>query len=150
MSNFAFRQAALAYNLILKFMQENTDATRPVTIRELEQMINAAHPGEVKGIQQILDATKKYHDAGLLKRIKPSGRENYWWAVKPGEENKAPDEALIDELASRHLKAPAPKVPAIDVSTSDDLPVGYKRPEITISKHQVLIVSEHIKITIEI
>lgn len=161
MGNHAIKQVAVLHNIVLKYMREHTSPTKPILLRDLEQQINALYPHQLKNFAQLNTALIKFHGEGKVHRIKPSGRENYWWVSKPGEATQPPQE-VIDKIKAEATELQRKqgsvfgklnkKKEDISISTIAE-PAStekYKRPEITISKNQVLIVSEHIKITIEI
>lgn len=146
----SIRQSAVAYATILEFMKKHTSPDKPLTLRDINAKLEIYYPNVVKNSQQVHDAMMKYYKKHILHRFRKK-LEYYWW-FDPNDDKR------VEPIAETVVLAPIDTIHAptvLDEQTAPEIKAAIEtnmsiKPEVTITKNKVVIVSEHLKITIEI
>jgi hypothetical protein len=127
--NNPFKQSALAYAAIEKYLRDNAFPTTPVSIDD----IFIALGEQVKNRQQVADCIKMHRANGNLGSLREGRIKRHWWA----------------DNDHRGLPTPAPADEPAPVVTVNDVPIPT--PETTTAPNNtVVIITNGVKITVEL
>lgn len=131
-----FRSAALGYHSILNFIKDTATVENPVTI---DNIYNALKD-EVKNMQQIRDAVKRFRTQRLVAANK-EGRELVMWWVG-GDNYRVIKPQTTTTVGTTVVKSEILSTPATTYKDTN-------MPEVQITKHNISILAGGVKITIE-
>ncbi len=124
-----FKSMALGYHSILNYLKNNTTVENPTSVEK----IYLALQGEVKNIQQVRDAVKRFRTDRLIAANK-EGRELMMWWIGGDRPVIAPTNTVVK---SEILTTPVTQHKDVNM------------PEVQITKHNISILAGGVKITIE-
>lgn len=133
-----FKSAAMAYNLIEKYVREHTTAMNPTTI----QRIYDALKDDLKNIQQVKDAVKRFRANGKFSAVREGQALSIWWRNYSGATTNGGLTPPSVAAASLPKNLQQKYTTDVAVKPSD-------MPEVHISKTSINIIAGGVKITIE-
>ena len=128
-----FKSAALGYHNILNYMKNNTTAENPTTVEK----VYAALKDEVKNVQQVRDAVKRFRTQRLVASVREGRELAMWW------------------IGGDNLRVIKPEHTTVTTVTKSEIlttPVTHHKdvnmPEVQITKDNISILAGGVKITI--
>lgn len=134
-----FKSAALGYHNIRKFIKDTTSVTNPTSIDKIYKALQA----DVKNIQQVRDAIKKFRERNEIICVREGVELAIWWR----ENNGINPVSIVNDT---EIKTQVTASPILTTPTYDNKDKTHvTMPEVQITKHAINILAGGVKITIE-
>lgn len=141
--NRAFYSTALHYQKFEAILRDTTNASLPITVREVLDLVEGAT------YQQVASCVAYLKKKGLVGMIREGQEGKYWWkandpkptpVITPVDQDK--QEPQTDKCPNVEVAQPV-KVTATVIDASD-------KPEITVTKTSIIVSSKTFKLTVEL